>query len=618
MKKNKLKIFGLILILTIFSPQETNSQTNQWPDPIASDVLPYETTGLTHGPLLGRVTSNSLRVWVRTLSVKKFEVICDTQIPFSKDAKIFPGETAQEKDLTGTIDLINLKPNTRYYYGVRIDGNLADLRSDVHQAWPSFKTLPDKTTCLDKKYNPNGLFNVQFGIGHCASQDPHVSGGQYVSTPAYDTIRKQHAEDAMFTLVNGDVIYEERRNGELAGIRENYRLYFSRGRSFASLFRNVPALFTFDDHDVGWDIHGCGQIGLGEGPHLIRDLGLSAYQEYLSWANYQGPQTSKIHLGTAKVTAKSNILVDEEADFTSLNPAQVSTIHLGNYTRGSSLRRKNAPKNAGVYGLTKVLDKHRLEITPAAKTDETLRYSIGTHHYYDWKIANCHFFALDTRGERSNRNSKDRFSDKLFILGEAQKKWLLDGISKTDAQFIFLISPDPWTIYHTGAHVGGSDEDDKGDGFPSFVHEREELLRFLDQLEKPVLIFTGDVHASASVKITDNVWEMMCGPLGSTGHPLGTLGNPPSGGKWKSKGREVEIRWVSGFPNNLPYQRIRNTYYGIVQVNNVLKVGTPTGVGYQWVAYDEPQVIVRWHDGYTGKLVYAESITSLDAKKTSK
>ena len=116
------------------------------------------------------------------------------------------------------------------------------------------------------------------------------------------------------------------------------------------------------------------------------------------------------------------------------------------------------------------------------------------------------------------------------------------------------------------------------------------------------------------MKITDNVWEMMCGPLGSTGHPLGTLGNPPTGGKWNSKGQDVEIRWVTGFPNNLPYARIRNTYYGMVQVNNVLKVGRPDGRGYQWNAYDEPQVVVRWHDGYTGRLVYAESITTRDAR----
>jgi hypothetical protein len=194
---------------------------------------------------------------------------------------------------------------------------------------------------------------------------------------------------------------------------------------------------------------------------------------------------------------------------------------------------------------------------------------------------------------------------------------LKDGVRATDADFIFLISPDPWVIYHTAAHVRDepdADKDDKGDGFPSFVHEREELFEFFDGIDKPILIFTGDVHASASVRISNNVWEMMCGPLGSTGHPLGTLGNPPTGGVFNSMGRDVEMRWVSGFANNLPYQRIRNTFYGIVQVNNVLPLGHPEANAHQWQAYDEPSVTVRWHDGYTGRLVYAETITVRDAR----
>jgi len=590
-----------------------HSHAAPWPDPVAGDVLPYESTGLTHGPLLGGITANSVTIWIRTKEPTEFEIVYDTQLPLTKQSFVSKGKTAGERDSTGVVTLKNLQDNRRYYYGVRLSGSLADIRPEIKEAWPSFRTLPDQNSFADPNYNKAGLFNLKFAVGHCASQDPDRSGGQYVSPPVYNTIRDKHTDDIMFMLVNGDVIYEERRDGTLNGVRENYRLYFSRGRSFANLFRRVPALFTFDDHDVGWDIHGCGEIGLGAGPHLIRDIGLTAYQEYLSWANFNGPQTAPIRLGQATLKAGSDILYDSQANFRSLKPNTVTTIHLGNYTRGANTpRRKSGPKNAGVYGLVKVIDQHHLQIRPAAKVDETLSYSIGTHHYYDWKIANCHFFALDTRGERSRRNPKDRSDPQLFILGKAQKKWLLEGITKTDAQFIFLISPDPWMIYHTAAHVGGSDEDDKGDGFPSFIHERKELITFLDKINKPVLIFTGDVHASASVRITDNVWEMMCGPLGSTGHPLGTLGNPPKGGTWDSKGREIEIRWVSGFPNNLPYQRIRNTYYGIVQVNNVLKVGTPSGTGHQWVAYDQPQVIVRWHDGYTGKLSYAESITTLD------
>lgn len=601
-------------MLMLFIASDATAQSTTWPDPVANDVLPYTTSGISLGPLLGGVTSETIRVWLRTREANEFEVVCDTQIPFGAEAIVVTGRTVATSDLTASVQLSGLKPNTRYFYAVRIDETFADLRTEVNDPWPSFKTLPDETTFVDATNNPDRLFNVTFAIGHCASQDPDRSGGQYVSTPAYDQIRSKHADEAMFAIVNGDVIYEEQRDGTLEGVRANYRLYFSRGRSFASLFRTVPALFTFDDHDVGWDIHGCGQVGLGEGKHLIRDTGLAAYQEYLSWANFGGRQSGRIRFGQAQVEPGGDVLFDPQADFTELDPATVSTIHLGNYTRGETFgKRKDAPQNAGVYGLTKVIDANHLRITPATKTSESLSYSIGTHHYYDWRVSNCHFFALDTRGERSNRKPSDRRDPNLFILGDAQKKWLIDGVQQTDAEFIFIISPDPWMIYHTSAHVGGDDKDDKGDGFPSFIHERKELLDLLDGIEKPVLIFTGDVHASASVKISNNVWEMMCGPLGSTGHPLGTLGNPPKGGKWSSMGRDVEIRWLSPFPNNLPYQKIRNTYYGVVQVNNLLKVAAPDG-GYQFNAYDEPQVVVRWHDGYTGRLVYAESITTLDAR----
>ncbi len=613
---HRLVLLGCLVWVFVVAGRGLAQQV-RWPDPVANDVLPYESTGLTHGPLLGRVTADSVRVWLRTREPTRFEVVYDVRLPFTSKSTKVVGETSADRDMTAVVDLRGLRAHTRYYYGVRLAGELADIRTDVTRRWPSFRTLPTRETFRDRNYNKDGLFNVTFAVGHCASQDPAKSGGQYTSTPAYDTIRRRHADEAMFAIVNGDVIYEEKRDGTLDGVRENYKLYFSRGRSFNSLFRNTPALFTFDDHDVGWDIHGCGQVGLGEGPHLIRDTGLRAYEEYLSWANFQGPHSGRIQVGQATVKAGSNVLHDPNANFGTLEPSKVSTIHLGNYTRGSSIRRKDGPRSAGVYGLVKVIDEKNLEVTPAARADESLSYSIGTHHYYDWKIANCHFFALDTRGERSALNARDRHDPKLFILGKAQKKWLIEGVQNTDAQFIFLISPDPWMIYHTAAHVRKepwADKDDKGDGFPSFVHERKELLGVLDEIDKPVLIFTGDVHASASVRISDNVWEMMCGPLGSTGHPLGTLGNPPTGGRWNSQGREVEIRWVSGFPNNLPYQRIRNTYYGIVQVNNVLKVGSPSGQGYQFSAYDQPQVVVRWHDGYTGRLVYAESITTLDAK----
>ena len=608
--------FGVMLQLMLVAtalvePRSAHAQARDWPDPTANEVIPYETAGLTHGPVLGRAGATSMRLWVLTARPTAFEVLYDTRLRLTAESSTVKGQTTAQRDQTGVVDLQRLRPDTRYYYAVKIGGELADLRIDADDPWPSFRTLPDATSFADEQ-NPKGLFNLTFSIGSCASQDPQRSGGQYASPQAFRTLLNHHGDEVMFHVMNGDTIYEEDRDGTIEGLRANYRLYWSRGRSFANLMRRVPMLFTYDDHEIGWDIHGCGEVGLGGGKHLWRDVGLKAWDEYGGWANHDSPARGRLRFGTANVTKGGDVLLDMNADFSELDPRTVSTIHIGPWTHSGKAPADSA-KNAGVYELVKVLDKHRLQVRPAFKADEKPSYSIGTHHWYDWRAGNCHFFALDTRGERSRPNFKDYSDDTRFILGAAQRKWLLEGVKQSDADFIFIISPDPWVIYHTSHHVGG-DTKPKGDGFASFVHEREVLLKALDDLGKPVLIFTGDVHNSIAAQISDNVWEFLCGPMGSTAHPIGTAGNMPYGGWWDSQGRKVKIKWVAGFPNNVKYERLRNTYYTVVQVNNIAKSAKPSGPGHQWTAYTAPQVIVRYHDGYTGKLVYAESISPLDVE----
>ena len=52
-----------------------------------------------------------------------------------------------------------------------------------------------------------------------------------------------------------------------------------------------------------------------------------------------------------------------------------------------------------------------------------------------------------------------------------------------------------------------------------------------------------------------------------------------------------------------------------MQVNNILKSGRPDGPGYHFVAYDAPTAVIRFHDAYTGKLLYAEAVFTLDARQ---
>jgi len=98
-----------------------------WPDPVANVVFPYENSGLTHGPMLGRPTATSMRVWVRTVKPMEFKVVYDTILPLTVRSQGLIGQTKAEDDNTGFVDLTGLRPNTRYYYGIVINNRLTEL-----------------------------------------------------------------------------------------------------------------------------------------------------------------------------------------------------------------------------------------------------------------------------------------------------------------------------------------------------------------------------------------------------------------------------------------------------------------------------------------------------------
>ncbi len=610
------------LALTLIGCMLVSSTTrgDEWPDPVAHDVMPYHTSGLTHGPMLGWPTSESMRVWIRTAEPATFRVVYDVRLPLTPESPGVDGETLAATDNTGFVDLTDLQPNTTYYYGVVTSTGLIDTRMEFDRPWPSFRTLPDHSSYADPLNNEQGLFNFAFSIGCGARQkaptDPEKFG-IYGNPPSFLTLYQQHADEIAFHIVNGDFTYEEVLDGTPNGYAANYQLYLSRGRNVANLFRYTPLMTMYDDHEVNSNLDGAGEIGVGDGNFLKRDPALRVWQDYAGWANGPSPQKTPIRFGTAQIEQDSDVLVDPSADFSTLDLEQVSSIHVGHYIQGDGRSKKlRGGSSIGVYAPVEVLDRHRLRIRPPFRSTGNVPYSIGTHHYFDRLVANCHFVFLDTRGERSRfLGPKKSHDEDRFILGDTQRNWFLNTVENSPAEFIFVISPDPWVIYHSGYHVRPEQgTDSKGDGFCGYVHEREMLIPRLDKLEKPVLVFTGDVHNSFAVQITDNVWEFMCGPMNSSGHPIGTAGLPPLGGWFDSEGRTVKIKWTPGFPDNVHYSRNRNTYYAVVQVNNILLNAKPEGGGYQFISYDEPQVVVRFHDGYTGRLAYAEGISTADAK----
>ncbi len=603
-------------LLLILLPAFAFSQNLYWPDPVANHVVPYQSLGITHGPILGGVTSSSVKIWIRTQEAMDFKVLVNESLPFD-GAKQITGKTNPETDFTGWVEVTGLKPNTNYYYAMVISNDIVDTRARIDQPWPTFRTLPD-TTSYVHEFNPDGLFNFSFSIGACQRQrSPTNTYGIYADPPVFNTLWEKHRDRLAFHIVNGDLSYEEILNGEKSGLEDNYKLYLGRSPALNRFFRDVPMFTMFNDHEMTDNIDGAGEVGLGAGNYLVRDPAMEVWQSYAGWVNDKTTQRGSLRFGNAELEQGSNILNDSEADFSTLDLDQVSTLHIGSFYKGAF---KPGPtdlsgKNAGVYRVEKVLDEHRLQISPKLKETNKAPYSIGTHHYFDRLVGNCHFIFLDTRSERSKfRGAETAFDENATILGATQKRWFTDTVKNSPADFIFIVSGDPWVIYHSSYHMRGIDTDTKGDGFCGYVQEREELLELLDAIEKPILILTGDVHHPFAVQISDNVWEFLCSPMNSANHPIGTAGLPPLGGWFDSQGRKVKIKWAGGYPDNVHYLRQRHSIYTVIDLNNVVKAGRKSEPGYQFIAYDEPQVVVRFHDGYTGDLLYAEGISTLDAK----
>lgn len=611
-----------LVLIALLAPASVMAQ-NTWPDPVANHVIPMQSTPVTHGPVLGHVTANSVRVWLRTARRTEFEVLVAPNRPPFEGAAVARAATDATEDFTGFAEVRGLHPDTVYAYAIRINGELVDIRGSVRDPWPTFRTLPDKTSYAHR-FNPDGKFNLSFSIGACQrQQSPGENYGIYENPPAFDTIWEKHRNRIAFHIINGDYTYEEVIDGTRQGIENNYKLYLRRGRSLNRLLKHVPMMTMYNDHEVTDNIDGSGEVGLGDGNYLVRDPALRIWQYYADWANGPRPQRGRVRTGTAGLKADSAVLHDPDADFSSLQSAQISTLHIGTFLKSADRKRPSASErgggNAGVYQVKKILDAtHLLLDRPAVQTGEA-RYSIGTHHYFDRVIGNCHFVFIDTRGERSKFLGVKRSHDEdRFVLGEAQKKWFLETVTSSEAEFLFIISPDPWFIYHSGYHVRGGSTESKGDGYCGYVHEREELTAVLDEIQKPVLLFTGDVHHPVAAQITDNVWEFLVSPVNSANHPIGTAGLPPLGGWFDSEGRTIKVKWLGGYPDNVHYLRQRHTVYSVVSVNNVVKAGRPDGPGYQFLAYDAPQVVVRFHDGYSGDLLYSEGISTLDARPPEK
>lgn len=177
-----------LFLLVVIVPITAVAQDLTWPDPIANHVIPMQSTPVTHGPVLGYVTSSSVRVWLRADREIEFDVLVSPFRPPFEKALVKTATTNPLEDFTGFAEVTGLKPNAIYAYAIRVNGDIVDTRGSLRDPWPTFRTLPDKTS-FAHKFNPQSRFNLSFSIGACQRQrSPDKTYGIYENPPAFNTI----------------------------------------------------------------------------------------------------------------------------------------------------------------------------------------------------------------------------------------------------------------------------------------------------------------------------------------------------------------------------------------------------------------------------------------------
>ncbi|MHC4324463.1 MAG: alkaline phosphatase D family protein [Planctomycetota bacterium] len=178
--------------------------------------------GITHlgGPMLGTISSQGARVWLRTLKPAGVKV----QVKVAGRTKTFgPVASTAETDLSAIVDVTGLEPSTTYPYRVLIDGRPIDI-----PAHAAITTAPNETS-------PG---KVRIAFGTC----PHRWG---LGNQKQWTLIRNRKPAAM--LLGGDVAVQDRRNH--CGLhRADYLLrdFYPAWRDFSAA---VPVCVTWDDHD---------------------------------------------------------------------------------------------------------------------------------------------------------------------------------------------------------------------------------------------------------------------------------------------------------------------------------------------------------------------------------
>jgi len=195
---------------------------------------------LIHGPMLGAMTDDSVRVWVRTADESKVTVRVFEKKAGGSPVSTASANTSKQADFTAAVSVTGLKPNTSYFYDLVTDGK--SVGSDSRYPFRTFPGAGEPT-------------KLRIVHGGCAGYYPQ-------NERMWDTIATFRPAAV---LLMGDNVYIDLP--QEAGPLHRYSMYQRQSRfEFRRLVSTTPIYAIWDDHDVAVD-----------------DIWLGPYRDKPSW-----------------------------------------------------------------------------------------------------------------------------------------------------------------------------------------------------------------------------------------------------------------------------------------------------------------------------------------------
>jgi len=194
------------------------------------ELMQEEPLELLGGPMLGCVTPNSARIWVRTNGPATVRAVVSEDGTFRDPLRSDPVKTSAQDDFTALLEVSGLEPFSDYHYDILLDGeSMLDGSEPTCPERPSFRTYPEKGQKV--------RFSVAYG-----------GGARYIP-------EKEHMWDVIasrsptaFLFLGDNVYIDEPHN------RTKQRVMYYR-RQLRPEYRRLTASTSmyaiWDDHDFG-------------------------------------------------------------------------------------------------------------------------------------------------------------------------------------------------------------------------------------------------------------------------------------------------------------------------------------------------------------------------------